>query len=280
MREIEKMKIRVLLPIILFLYFLAISSPVNGQSQFKFSKFKCDLTYVDRDLLQLLLSSAISANDENCVKELLELKADPNLNEIKGNTYSGPIFVTAWNGRVNILKLLLQAGLEVKNDYGNASLSMAIQNGHLEMVEMLLDAGADINNKRVVLNHAARKGNVKMVEALLKRSANVNLANEMGITSLMESADNPQIVEDLIKAGAKIEAFDNKGWTAIFYAIKYIQLKKLEILLKNGANTNIQDIKGMTPIKLAQKIKKITERKKVITLLKSFEPNISNSTKN
>ena len=57
---------------------------------------------------------------------------------------------------------------------------------------------------------------------------------------------NTQIVKLLIAAGAKVNARDNNGRTALFYAHMYNSPEIEILLLKAGADTEITDRRGQT----------------------------------
>jgi len=59
-------------------------------------------------------------------------------------------------------------------------------------------------------------------------------------------------VEVLLANGAEVNARDYYGWTAILFAAKYGQSKEVSMLLKAGADVNIQKSgSGWTPLILA-----------------------------
>ena len=59
-------------------------------------------------------------------------------------------------------------------------------------------------------------------------------------------------VEVLLANGAEVNARDHYGWTAILFAAKHGQSKEVSMLLKAGADVNIQKSgNGWTPLILA-----------------------------
>ena len=51
----------------------------------------------------------------------------------------------------------------------------------------------------------------------------------------------------LIKHGAKIDARDKEGLTALHRAVMAINKKNIRMLLRNGASLNVKNRYGMTP---------------------------------
>jgi ankyrin repeat protein len=62
------------------------------------------------------------------------------------NEFVNPIFLIATdNGHIEIVKLLIQAGVDVntKDRYGNSALMIAVYKSNLELVNLLIKEGAD-----------------------------------------------------------------------------------------------------------------------------------------
>ena len=77
-----------------------------------------------------------------------------------------PIIVAVTLGKLNIVKLLLESGVdkEYKDEFGNTLLHLAVENGHVDIVQILLDVGVDKdlqnNNGCTPLHIAKNKINV------------------------------------------------------------------------------------------------------------------------
>lgn len=109
----------------------------------------------------------------------------------------------------------------------------------------------NINNRNfsgeTALFWAAKRGYLHMVERLVKANANVNLSNYEDVTPLHISANFPEIVHLLIKNGAKLDAVDYSGETALHEAISENCLESVCMLLYYGADPNVQCDNGITP---------------------------------
>ena len=55
----------------------------------------------------------------------------------------------------------------------------------------------------------------------------------------------------LLMKGAKMEAQDDDGGTALFYAVQYSRQPLVALLLEQGANVNATTKKGKTPLMVA-----------------------------
>lgn len=65
----------------------------------------------------------------------------------------------------------------------------------------------------------------------------------------------------LLQYGAKVDMPNNKGKTALFYAVNKNHLRAAELLLEKGANPNAKSLDGLTPIcyAIAKKNKSLVE---------------------
>ncbi len=105
---------------------------------------------------QPLLTLAVTNKNYQSVKTLLELGADPNMQDLSHGesplTASANIGITGVDADPRFLKLLLKYGgdpnASEKNQQkqeGYTPLIIACQNGNLDYVKILVDAGADVN---------------------------------------------------------------------------------------------------------------------------------------
>ena len=102
----------------------------------------------------------------------------------------------------------------------------------------------------------ARAGRYKSILKLLKEGLDVD-AREPGTgdTMLMSSvaSGNPMVVKTLLRRGAKVNARNNRGWTALHCAVgsDVPQPEITNILMDNGAKLEGRDAMGVTPLQLA-----------------------------
>lgn len=145
--------------------------------------------------------------------------------------------------------------------------------------KLLIQAGADINaadgDGGTALILAVGKGNLENVKILLKAGKknkyfNINHVNKKGISALMNAARlrSPEIMQLLLKAGAKVNVVDNMGNTVLTYAIMSDYLKNVEILLEAGKeddkfNINHEDEDGRSAYIIAAS----NNRQKIMQLL-------------
>ena len=138
------------------------------------------------------------------------------------------------------------------------TLSHAITTGDFELLEKCVKNGADVN---VVLNsggtsliRAARFHEVEMVRYLVNEGANVNAKDSHGETALHvgsrgEFTQSREILEFLIESGADPNAQNNAGETPVHTVVRsYGSFERIVALKRAGADLDIRDFRGYTPI--------------------------------
>lgn len=130
-----------------------------------------------------------------------------------------------------------------------------------------------------LLIRAAYQENSEIVRELIKRGADVNARNRMGTSPLHAAAysDHLKNVEILLELGAEVDIRDCEKQTPLFTAVRCSSPNLVELLLEHGAMPNIVDKDGNTPLLYAI----IPEKKphlKTIELLLEFgaDPNYAN----
>lgn len=85
------------------------------------------------------------------------------------------------------------------------------------------------------------------------RSVEINKASADGTTRLMEAAMLGRIkqIQEMILAGANLDAVDEQGWTALMYAASQDEVEAIELLLRNGANHYLVSNDGETAAGIA-----------------------------
>ena len=137
-----------------------------------------------------------------------------------------------------------------------ATICMAAENGRLEMLKLLLEKGVQvdlIDSLDTPLNLAAKNGFSDVVELLLKYGADVTHIGSMQETPLIKAITNNHYstIVKLIFYNASINQPYYYG-TALLHAIKLNNRKIVELLLKNGAYVNqVGGLDGETPLCLA-----------------------------
>ena len=170
------------------------------------------------------------------------------------------LFNAAQCGSQEIVRFLLRQGIDsnIVTEENRNALHFAAENNHTEVIEALLKHGCDIEQRdasgRTPLCLAVESLNFNAVRVLLRKGADIKYVTEHGKTLLMRTK-NRKMVHLLLKKGASkiIDQVDDQGKTALHHAAKFM-LKSAEEILEHGANINIKDNKGRTPLKFAEEL--------------------------
>ena len=128
----------------------------------------------------------------------------------------------AKQGEIDTLRKLLSRDpslLQTRDKDGSTLLHCAAWNGHVDTVAFLLDAGAEINEHNQNTHwgttplHAAAHGNQKAVaELLISRGADIHAKNLHGRTPHEETAvHNARAVAKLLDSAIALKQVDHRG---------------------------------------------------------------------
>ena len=135
------------------------------------------------------LMKAVQANDAAAVKKLIAQGANVNELDASGDA---PLVMAAYQGRTEIVKLLLEAGADVAAvDPGMkaTALHAAAYAGRTEAARLLIEYHIDIDkqgpfNGYTALHDAIWQNNVEVAEVLIQAGANLTLKAHSGETPL------------------------------------------------------------------------------------------------
>lgn len=175
-----------------------------------------------------------------------------------------PLHVAAANDNVADIEKLLAEGalIDAHDTSGSTALLVATRANNVRSAKVLIDAGADVNKKDNINDsaylYAGARGHLEILNMALSHGADLQSTNRYGGTALIPAAERGHVetVQTLIKAGVNIDHVNNLGWTALLEAIilgrggeQHQQI--VSILLAAGANPNIADRDGVTPLQHA-----------------------------
>ncbi len=224
------------------------------------------------------LALAARADNADKVRELLATKPLPDVNQRTSDGTSA-LQWAVYHNDVDLIDRLLAAGADVnvKNDYGATAMSEAAVIGNVAVLRKLLSAGADVESAnadgQTALMTIARTSNVEAARLLISRGAKVNAVEQWhGQTPLMWAAaeSQPAMLRLLIEHHAQLDARSkvndwerqvtaeprmqarpSGGFTALLYAARKGCLECAQILVKAGADKNLADPDGVSPMLLA-----------------------------
>jgi ankyrin repeat protein len=202
--------------------------------------------------------------------------ADVNARKADGST---PLQWAVYDGNVAEVRRLIQAGADVSlaNKYGATPMSLAAEVADPDLIKLLLAAGADANSPNqdgmTALMLVARTGNVDAANALLERGATIDAREDFGgQTALMwaSARRHPEMIELLVAHGAAVDessavrdyqrhvtaegrpkSLDSGGFSPLLYAARENCIACVDVLLKHGADIDLPDPDGVSPLNLA-----------------------------
>ena len=227
------------------------------------------------------LHSAIINNNIELVFHMI--KNGSNVNE-KDSNGSTPLILASEKGYLKIASILIKnkAYIHITNKDGDTALHQAIWHNHTRLALFLIKNSVPIINLKgrggySSLSIASAFGNIQIVSSLIKYGAIINNEPKNGVTPLHHASfgtipsrfypDYLEVISLLLKSGLDINEKDSSGQTPLHHASnwyfpnpskhnKYLdkltyqseQVKVMNFLIKNGANVNAKDSRGITPL--------------------------------
>jgi hypothetical protein len=164
--------------------------------------------------------------------------------------------------RVKELLHLPEINVNIADKDGNTPLHLAVKKGNKEIVEILLKADnieLEFKNKpfgHTPLHEAIHQGNLGIIAALISQGANVNAASEMFNETPLYLAviiGNQAATEALLTVkDIDVNIANNQGNTPLHTAVSRGDEVFVQLLLVKGAQKDIKNKKGRSPMDLAQ----------------------------
>ncbi|KAE8379710.1 ankyrin [Aspergillus bertholletiae] len=196
----------------------------------------------DMDLIQTCLSRGAKLDDwvhesvgRNLSLALLQVLVPAGLNvNYNADRLGGYLTTAIYRGDLGLVRYLLRQGANPNQDPKIdrfPALTVAIQKNDVEMAEMLIQHGAWVNGFGA-LGMAAKYRRFEMMDLLIEHGADVNdNAKDLPWTSILTPQERLTALHEAALEG-------NKDVVAY--------------LLERGANRNLQNVSGETPLTLAQ----------------------------
>lgn len=226
-----------------------------------------NLIFINNLLQQLLQSKDF----EKC-SLLLKLGTDieqPHVHVVSKNTL---LHTTIINNNNEAAQWLVSQGASLKfcNSEGNDALILSVLHNNYQLTVFLLNAGA---NKKV--KNLARE-NPALI-ALLNNNTNILslfVGSETAVLPPLHLAlnlnDNEMLIHILQKMTVHLDALNKEQVTALYVAVEKDNLQAASILLRQGADPNVQcGTKKLTPLHIA-----VVQQNKSMIVLLLQQPNI------
>ncbi len=226
-------------------------------------------------LLSLALFSACSPSEESILKaaesgkveqvrHLLDRGANPNART--GDDCAIPLHIAAAQSSPEICRTLLQAGAQVdaKDSENVTPLDYAILSAPCstklpEIVDLFLENGANVTerakDRTTPLHFAVANGCILVVEPLLARGARIDVISKKGAPlHLAAFWGDSNKIRFLCERGANPNVSNQDGATPLPVASENGEWGSVRTLLEEGAGPNIKNKEGKTPREVAAPI--------------------------
>lgn len=185
--------------------------------------------------------------------------ADPNARGAEGLT---PLHLAIHDA--DMVRLLLARGAEVdaRTEYGATPLILAAwySSDDNSAAELLLSHGADVNARSTKdgmtpFLRAVRSSKISLARQLLSMGADLQATDSTGLTALHLAASGGDVsmAEFLLTRGAEVNP-QWEGETPLHWASYDGRYEIVRCLLAHGADPNLTDGQGMTPLAWAAKV--------------------------
>jgi ankyrin repeat protein len=221
-------------------------------------------------LIALLLLISPAGIDASRISKAPEIKWSPK--PAAQAQLNNQLISASYDGNLPEVKSLLakKANVNATTDTGATPLYYAAQQGHAKIVQFLLDAKANVN---APLNDGTTaliatttphdtESSPAIIDTLIAAGADVNAHTNAGMTAFLgaatfdlEDQPNPDVrrkllmTDKLIKAGANINAQDDRQHTALHYLVlndESLGLELFKLILKHNPDLNLRDYEGHT----------------------------------
>ena len=194
--------------------------------------------------------------------------AQRGMDEININ---GQFVIAARAGRVGRVEALLAEGAKVnsRDRNGDSPLNMAAVKNNLALVLVLIKGGADVNLANLAgvtpLMGASFSGNVEIMQKLIAAGANIEPLDRVKKNAATYAAGNGcnACLLELIHAGTPVNAALENNLTLLMWAAGYGHESTVRLLLTQGADRSLKDLRGKTALEIARD----SQRQGVVTLL-------------
>jgi hypothetical protein len=173
-------------------------------------------------------SVAMELGDVDAARAWLDEGLDPNF---EGNVIGTGLMIGAWEGNIPLMELFLKRGADINrtNRQGEQALMLAAFKNRRAALQWLLDHGAKVNRGNpaterawTALHYAAFAGNAPLVEQLLAAGADVNARSTNGSSVVMMAAreGHATVAQQLMAAGANPALKNDWNDDAVSWAMR------------------------------------------------------------
>lgn len=200
---------------------------------------------------------AASTGNIELIQYLIDKGSDLYAKDTKGYT---PVTFAALFGITDpaVYELFFKAGINPKERYaGGETLLMKLipfDNEQLTITQFFVNKGLRLKDKgengATLFDYATRKGNLSLLKALRKKVRPTSQALPMAAEGIVRQPNNSLDLYKYLVQEQKINAnaMDSKGANALHYLARRQDLPSITYLINKGAQTDLVDKDGNTPL--------------------------------
>ena len=189
--------------------------------------------------------------------ELINLLIDngANVNYAAKNGKTILMYAIENKSNLNLLKLLIENGADINtvDKKGKNILMYSIENNNkIELVKFLIEKTANINTfdkegKNILMYAIENKNIIELLKFLIDNGANINHTDIDGKNILSRALNikpypSLELIDNLLKLGARVNAEDSNGCGSLINAIKNkLDISYIKLLIDYGADVNADD---------------------------------------
>jgi ankyrin repeat protein len=217
-----------------------------------------------------ILMFAVQNSNVQMVKQLLQLKADPNM---VNNKELSALDISRNNKTEEISELIKEFQYtdwkKHNNKFTEEFFEYAINNDNVKIVDAFLKNGRDINDPTISnglspIVNAIFANSQEVVFLLLDNKVNPDHSfDTRPIITIAAMFNQYEVVKKIIEKGGDVNALDGPLTSALMFAAEEGNLEIVKLLITNGADASLVDRKNETALDKA----KAKKRDKVVAFL-------------
>ena len=215
---------------------------------------------MNKNILWIILVSCVLLV-QGCTYEKSDSKEGKNMASLDQQLLSA----AEAKDKDSIEQLIQQgANVQVQDQDGRTPLMIATYNHDVQSAQKLIEAGADVNIQDHMLNspflYAGAEGYLDILKLTIQAGADPSITNRYGGTALIPASEHGyvEVVQELLtQTSIDVNHVNRLGWTALLEAIilndgNERQQETIELLIRHGADVNLADGEGVSPLRHAR----------------------------